>query len=86
MIAHHRHVQVHDAESGSPIVALAGHSGAVHVLAHSPDRKRFATAGADRSVRIWETGSAEPVSERGLLFERDRSPRGWRVTHNTRVH
>ncbi len=40
-----------------PVVLADGHEGAVRALAFSPDGKRFATAGEDRRIGIWDAGA-----------------------------
>lgn len=51
--------------SGPPVVdpskTLAGHKGTVHCITLSPDGKSIASAGADKSIRIWETESGKPI-------------------------
>jgi hypothetical protein len=53
---------VHDVESCSPILSLSGHSSWVLALAASPDRKRFASGSADKTVRVWDTGNRQSSS------------------------
>ena len=42
-----------DAESGSPILTLKGHTDTVRSVAVSSDGKRVASGGRDNMVRIW---------------------------------
>ena len=44
---------------GKELRRLQGHSGAVLAVALSPDGTRLATAGVDRSLRIWDPGTGE---------------------------
>lgn len=53
---------VHDVASGRPVAAYRGHRDAVHDAEWSPDGRWLATAGYDRSVRLWR------VSDGGLVW------------------
>ncbi len=44
-----------------PVQVLRGHVGIVHDLAYHPDGRHLATAGFDRSVRIWQVDSGTEV-------------------------
>jgi eukaryotic-like serine/threonine-protein kinase len=44
---------VWDVERGEPLVKIPHQQGTVHSLVWSPDGRRLASAGADRSLRVW---------------------------------
>lgn len=50
-------VRVWDVQSGEQVKRVAGHSGAVLSLQYSPDGKFFASASADKTVRIWNAAT-----------------------------
>jgi WD40 repeat protein len=50
-------VRVWDTETGTLVTAIAGHSRTVTAMTFGPDGSWLASAGRDRMVRIWTTGS-----------------------------
>jgi RNA polymerase sigma factor (sigma-70 family) len=59
-------------------VALTGHKGAINAVAFAPGGKTVATAGADGTVRVWDTGTGvqlhrleQPGKAVGIAFSPD---------------
>jgi len=52
-------VQLWNAKTLTPKIALEGHSGPVNGLAFHPDGKQLASVGWDKTVRIWDVSTGE---------------------------
>jgi WD40 repeat protein/serine/threonine protein kinase len=52
---------LHDLVSGQRLVVFRGHEGPITSLAWAPDQRRFATTGADGTVRVWRSDQPDPV-------------------------
>jgi WD40 repeat protein len=59
-------IQVLDGPSGKPHRTLKGHGGRTTALVWGPHGKRFATAGHDNTVKIWDWGLQQRSVLRGL--------------------
>jgi WD40 repeat protein len=50
-------VHICDAADGTIRLTCTGHTGEIRALAYAPDGKRLATAGIDKSIRLWDTAT-----------------------------
>ena len=70
-------IHVLNAESFSPKLELAGHSGTVYGLAFNPAGTRLASAGWDKTIRIWDLNT-------GLVWKEWNGQSGdlWAITYS----
>ena len=66
-------VEVWDAETGTRILTLHGHSAEIWSVAFSPDGKRIVSGSKDRTVRIWDAASGTEL----LTIRQPRRQDGW---------
>ena len=72
-------VTVIDSETGKVRNRLSGHNAGVYALAFSPDGRTLATAGHDRSIKLWNWAEGKELSTlqdrvgivKSLAFSRD---------------
>lgn len=62
---------------------LSGHDAAVHAVAFHPDQRRAVSAGADRSLLLWDLASGQPLrrflGHAGAVYAVDVSPDGGKL-------
>src|SRR5262249_17443932 len=54
-------VRVFDLATGRPIFTLRGHTSEVWAVTFTPDGRRIATSGLDRTIKLWEMETGQEV-------------------------
>ncbi|HET6574804.1 MAG TPA: protein kinase [Fimbriiglobus sp.] len=60
--ADHHDVHLYDVASGKVSAVLRGHSAPVTSVAYRPDGKQIATAGNDRTIRVWDPETGQELA------------------------
>ena len=55
--------KVWDAQTGTPLLELKGHTGGCTSVAFSPDGTRIVTGSEDKTAKVWDAGTGTPLLE-----------------------
>lgn len=61
-VASRNGIWIYDARTGAEIALLSGHNGSVTSIAYAPDGKMLASAGLDKTVRLWNPKTGENLA------------------------
>ena len=79
-------MKVWDADKGTEIVTLKGHTGRVTSVAFSPDGKRIVSGSDDNTVKVWDAdkGTETPHAQGAHRHCHQRGVQPRRQTHRQR--
>ena len=66
-----RSVKVWDVASGARLYTLSDSTDAINAIALSPDGKRVAAGGVDKTIRVWRLGEKDGALEHTLIAHED---------------